>query len=209
MTYNATVKFSYITDSDDASSKYFPQMVDQQTITIEAPAQDLNVYQYYELFKNFLRAVGFAEYSIMDGGCRLAFNDENDPKQMGKLMEEYEMQDKQLYSSEDYVNLQETCDQLQSEITDLKAKLSRALNPDNPNYTDEEMDAMTAKTKVTQKTLLNAYKVCNDCGTEYGEYSVGCSSHWTGVCDVCGQLKPVTESRDYGYLAKGIKEIAK
>jgi len=209
MTYNAKIKFSYINDSEVTPSKYFPQMVDQQTITIEAPAQDLNVYQYYELFKNFLRAVGFAEYSIMDGGCRLAFNDENDPKQMGKLMEEYEMQDKQLYSTEDYENLQETREQLESEVTDLKARLSRAPNPDNPNYTDEEIEAIDFENKITKQTLLNAYKVCNDCGTKYGTYNVGCSSHWTGKCDVCEEVKPVTESRDYGYLAKGIRGIVK
>jgi hypothetical protein len=209
MTYNAKIKFCYINDSEVTPSKYFPEMVDRQTITIEAPAQDLNVHQYYELFKGFLRAVGFSEYSIADGALRLAFSDENDSNQTKRLMEEYELQDKQLYSTEDYENLQETCDQLQFEITDLKAKLSRALNPDNPNYTDEEMDAMTAETKVTKQTLMNAYKVCNDCGTKYGDYVAGMSSHWMGKCDVCGEGKAVTEARDYDYLQKGIKEISK
>lgn len=28
-----------------------------------------------------------------------------------------------------------------------------------------------------------------------------------GTCDVCGELKGVTEVRDYGYLAKGINEL--
>jgi 16S rRNA C1402 N4-methylase RsmH len=28
-----------------------------------------------------------------------------------------------------------------------------------------------------------------------------------GTCDVCGECKPVTETRDYGYLAKGINEL--
>ena len=32
---------------------------------------------------------------------------------------------------------------LEDEIYDLKAKLSRLEQPDNPNYTEEEMDAMT------------------------------------------------------------------
>ena len=31
---------------------------------------------------------------------------------------------------------------LRAEILNLKAQLSRALNPDNPQYTDEEMSAM-------------------------------------------------------------------
>jgi hypothetical protein len=54
--------------------------------------------------------------------------------------------------------------------------------------------------------LLRADIVCKDCGTEYGKYSVGCSSTWMGTCDVCGEAKPVTEVRDYGYLSKGIRE---
>jgi hypothetical protein len=136
--YNATVRLSYINDTDANPSKYFPEIVDKHTITIEAPAQDLNVHQHFELFKAFLRAMDFNEYSIMDGACRLAFNDSNDEKQMNKLMEEYELQDKQAYNDED-------CRAMEAEIRDLKAKLSRALNPDAPQYLPEEMDAMDAE----------------------------------------------------------------
>ena len=60
---------------------------------------------------------------------------------------------------------------------------------------------------VTLSTLLTAETVCSDCGAKYGKYSVGCSSIWQGTCDVCGQDKPVTEVRDYGYLQKGINEL--
>jgi hypothetical protein len=42
---------------------------------------------------------------------------------------------------------------------------------------------------------------------KYGKYSVGCSSVWEGTCNVCGEYKPVTETRDYGYLSKGISEV--
>ena len=55
--------------------------------------------------------------------------------------------------------------------------------------------------------LLTAEHVCRDCGDKYGKYSVGCSSHWQGQCDVCDEHKPVTEVRDWGYLTKGIKEL--
>ena len=91
MTYNATVKFSYTTDSQDSPSKYFPESVDRKTITIEAPAEDLNIHQYYELFKNFLAASGFCEYSIMDGACGVAFNDSNSEAQMKKVADEYDI----------------------------------------------------------------------------------------------------------------------
>ncbi len=55
--------------------------------------------------------------------------------------------------------------------------------------------------------LLTADVVCSDCGQKYGKYSVGCSSVWNGTCGVCGEDKPVTEVRDYGYLTKGINEL--
>jgi len=52
--------------------------------------------------------------------------------------------------------------------------------------------------------LTQADLVCRDCGDKYGKYSVGCSSIYEGQCEVCGEAKPVTEVRDWGYLAKGI-----
>ena len=101
MSYNATVKFQYVNDTEPSYSKHFPEIVDQMTVTIEAPAQDLNVWQYYELFKSFLRSVGFQDYSIMEGACRLAFNDGNREDDMKKMMEEYELQDKQIYTDQE------------------------------------------------------------------------------------------------------------
>jgi len=130
--YNATVKLCYINDTDANPSKYFPELVDRQTITIEAPACDLNVHQYFELFKGFLRAIGFDEYNIMDAGCRLAFNDSNDEAQMKKLMEEYELQDKQPYTYDNIIALED-------EIRDLKEKLARVL-PEQ--YDDEDIKAI-------------------------------------------------------------------
>lgn len=62
------------------------------------------------------------------------------------------------------------------------------------------------KKKLISK-LKNAYQVCKDCGSKYGVYSVGCSSSWTGNCDVCGEHKSVTEARDYAYLVTGIRKL--
>lgn len=59
------------------------------------------------------------------------------------------------------------------------------------------------------KKLEQACVVCRDCGLKYGVYSVGCSSVWEGVCNVCGETKPVTETRDYGYLVTGIRKLLK
>jgi hypothetical protein len=129
MTYNATVKLCYINDTETSHNKYFPEIVDKQTITIEAPAQDLNTHQYFELFKGFLRAIGFDDYGIMDGACRVAFNDSNREDDMEKLMKEYDLQDKQFYSVDDY-------NALLKEVEELKEKLARVL-PEQ--YDDEDI----------------------------------------------------------------------
>lgn len=142
MTYNAKVKLQYINDSEATPSKYFPELVDQMTVTIEAPASDLNVYQYYELFKSFLLSLGFQHYSVLEGACRLAFNDSVDEDVMKKLMEEYELQDKQIHTDAEYEELEEKALKTERKLLDLKAKLSRFQQQDNPQYTDEELEAM-------------------------------------------------------------------
>jgi DNA-binding protein H-NS len=119
---------------------------------------------------------------------------------MKKLADEYE-----LILAEDYrkklVEYDEQQDEeikkLEAEIKELKAKLA------------EVLPELYEQPSVTKQVLENAYTVCKDCGKKYGEYSVGCSSVWEGECDVCGETKPVTEKRDYGYLEKGIKELSK
>ena len=68
------------------------------------------------------------------------------------------------------------------------------------------MDSRSTRVK---KTLENAYKVCRDCGNEYGQYVKTVSSWWEDTCDVCGQHKPTTEARDFAYLKKGIEELSK
>jgi hypothetical protein len=130
MTYNATVKLCYINDTETSHNKYFPEIVDKQTITIEAPAQDLNVWQHFELFKSFLRAMGFDEYNIMEAACRTAFNDGNDEAKMKKIADEYE-----LILAEDYhkkirqydEQQDEEIKKLKAEICELKSKLADIL----------------------------------------------------------------------------------
>ena len=123
MSYNATVRLSYINDTEANPSKYFPEILDKQTITIEAPAQDLNTHQYFELFKGFLRAVGFDDYGIMDGACRIAFNDCNREDDMKKLANEYD-----IILTEDFVaKVEEIERKKDEEIAELKAKLARVL----------------------------------------------------------------------------------
>ena len=186
---------------------YDDQNLPEQQIIMQAPAEDLSTIQLFSLFRNFLLSIGYNEFSVMQGACNLAFNDCNNEESMKKIAEEYDLTMNELSKDnweERYWELQK---ETQKQILDLKAKLSRLENPDNPNYTDEEMEAMCAKHEVTKKTLEDAYKVCKDCGSKYGDYVAGLSSVWMGECDVCGQHKPVTEARDYDYLRKGITEL--
>jgi hypothetical protein len=145
-------------------------------------------------------SMGHNLQGIDKGALSLVFNDMRSMEDMRKAAEEYELK-----MAEDYAK---EFRKLEDEIYDLKAKLSRCQQPENPNYTDEEMDAMTAQNEVTAQTLKNAQVVCHDCGDKYGTYSVGCSSTWQGECGVCGETKGVTEVRDYAYLTKGIKELS-
>ncbi len=57
------------------------------------------------------------------------------------------------------------------------------------------------------KKLEQAGTSCKDCGVKFGTYSVGCSSSWNGKCGICGEDKIVTETRDYGYMRKGILQL--
>ena len=55
--------------------------------------------------------------------------------------------------------------------------------------------------------LTTADLICSDCGNKYGRYSVGCSTFHQGTCQVCGKTAPVTETRDFGYLQRGINTL--
>jgi hypothetical protein len=61
--------------------------------------------------------------------------------------------------------------------------------------------------KALLKKLENAYNTCFDCGKKYGVYSVGCSSVYTSTCNVCGETKPITETRDFAYFITGIRKL--
>ena len=195
MTYTAKITLKFDSTWEYTSGIYDNEMLPEEHITMRVPAQDLNTTQLFTLFTNFSRAIGHTEVGIMKGACSVAFNDMRSQEEMRKVAEEYDLK-----LVEDYRD--EVC-KLEAEVRDLKAKLSRLEQPDNSQYTDEEMDAMSAE------VLRNAGVVCHDCGDKYGVYSVGCSSTWEGTCGVCGETKGVTETRDYGYLQKGIKELSK
>lgn len=138
MTIEGSVKFIYETKTVGYPQYHeaYPDMIDDQTITMEVPSVEMNVYQYFNLFNSFLRAVGFDELNIMQGATGLAFSEMRKDEDMRKVADAHDLL---LQEQHD-----EIVAELQKEILSLKAKLSRLENPDNPNYTDEEMDAFSA-----------------------------------------------------------------
>jgi hypothetical protein len=206
MTYEAKITLKFDSTWEYTGGIYDDETLPEEHITMRVPAQDLNTTQLFTLFTNFARAIGHTEMSIMKGACSVAFNDMRSEEEMRKTAEEYD-----LILAEDYhkklveydVQQDKDIKELEAKVLNLKAKLSRLEQPDNSQYTDEEMDAMTVD------TLKNAEVVCFECGSKYGKYSVGCSSSWVATCNVCGKTRSVTETRDYGYLQKGIKELSK
>lgn len=135
MTYTAKITLKFDSTWEYTAGIYDDEMIPEQHITIEVPAQDLNSLQLFRLWESFMQAMGHNEQGIMKGACHLAFNDMRSQEDMRKIADEYDLK-----LSEDHMDI---VSDLEKEITDLKAKLSRLENPENPQYTDEEMDAMT------------------------------------------------------------------
>jgi hypothetical protein len=135
MTYTAKVTLKFDSTWESTRGIYDEEMIPEQHLTMEVPAEDLNSIQLFRVWESFMQAMGHNEVGIMKGACYVAFNEMRSEESMRKIAEEYD-----LVLSEDYAK---EINKLNSEIYDLKAKLSRLENPENPNYTDEEMDAMT------------------------------------------------------------------
>lgn len=96
MTYEAKVKLQF--DSKWTPGPYSdPDMLPEEHVVMEMPAEDLNTTQLFRWFSNFLRAIGHNEIGIMKGACATAFNDFNSPEDMRKVADEYD-----LYLAEDY-----------------------------------------------------------------------------------------------------------
>jgi len=139
MTYTAKIKLQYDGEWENTSkyySSYEDGMLPEEHITMEIPAEDLNTTQLFKFFSNFMRAIGHNEVGIMKGACFIAFNEMCKEEDMRKIADEFDLK-----LAEDY---HKEFNKLQDEIYDLKAKLSRYEQPNNSQYTEEEMDAMTS-----------------------------------------------------------------
>jgi hypothetical protein len=137
MTYSAKITLKYDSTWEQTRGIYDEEMIPEEHITFECSGEDLNAIQLFQLFEKFSLAMGHNAAGVAKGACYVAFNDMRSFEEMKRTAEEYD-----LVMKEDYIK--KVCE-LETEVRDLKAKLSRALNPDNPQYTDEEIDAMCAE----------------------------------------------------------------
>jgi hypothetical protein len=102
--------------------------------------------EYVHVFNSFLRSLGLAEYSIMKAELDAALDIEVYGEELViSLMQESEIMETsdhmiELFDVEE--KQKKEINRLQQQIIGLKAELSRIKNPENPQYTDEEMDAM-------------------------------------------------------------------
>ena len=138
MTYEAKITLKFDSTWEQTRGIYDEEEIPEEHITFECPAQDLNTIQLFQMFARFAGTMGHNETGIAKGACYVAFNEMRSVEQMRKTAEEYDLK-----LVEDYRD--EVC-KLEAEVRDLKAKLSRLEQPDNPNYTDEEMEAMSNET---------------------------------------------------------------
>ena len=169
MTYKATLKVSFDTEwtSTHYSSGFDDMMLPEEHYTFEVPAEDLNTYQLFRFFATVARAMGHDDINIMKGACGVAFSEDRSVENMRKVADEFELTlgedlkkkfDDMQQAEEEWARIKkgpmgtvlsdDEKEQLKLEILNLKAKLSRYENPDYPDYTEQEMDAMTAENEV-------------------------------------------------------------
>jgi hypothetical protein len=139
MTYTAKVTLKYDSTWEQTRGIYDEEMIPEEHITFEAPVEDINSIQLFQLFAKFALSMGHNETGIAKGACYVAFNDMRSIEDMRKTAHEYD-----LMLDEDYHKKLEEYDadqdkeikKLEAEIRQLKEKLARVLpqeyeQPDN------------------------------------------------------------------------------
>ena len=164
--YKARLKVSFDTEwtTTHYSSGFDDMMLPEEHYTFEIPAEDINTYQLFDFFATVARAMGHDDINIMKGACNLAFGEHRREEDMRKVADEFELTlgedlkgkfEDWKEAEEEWARLKkgpmgtvlpdDEKEQLKLEILDLKAKLSRCQNPDAEQYTEEEVEAMTAE----------------------------------------------------------------
>ena len=108
-----------------------------------------DMFLFATFFNNFLKSLGFSDRTILKAELRMATDKNcNDSKMIDEILETEGLVDSFDHTQE-ILDLEqkhkEELDQYEAEIIRLKAKISRLEDPDNPQYTDEELVAMYTK----------------------------------------------------------------
>ena len=145
MTYKAKLRVHFDAEwTSNGYGVYDDESLPEEHYTFEIPTEDLNSIQLFRFFGTIARTMGHCEQGIMKGACSLAFNDMRSFEDMKKVADEYD-----LFLAEEYRNkvipLENENYEREKQVRDLKAKLSRCENPDAEQYTEEEVEAMTAE----------------------------------------------------------------
>ena len=149
MTYTAKVTLKYDSTWEQTRGIYDEEMIPEEHITFEAPVEDINSIQLFQLFAKFALSMGHSEAGIAKGAAYAAFNDMRSIEDMRKTANEYD-----LMLDEDYTkklaeyDAQQDRDiaKLEKEIKELKAKLAEILpeqygNRDYPRDDGSEWDS--------------------------------------------------------------------
>lgn len=113
MTYEAKIKVQFDSKWTYTGAYSDDDMLPEEHITMEIPAEDLNTTQVFRFFSNFMRAIGHSELNIMKGACGTAFSDWNSKEDMRKVAEEYDLVlvEDLSHKIDEAVNLQKELDQ--------------------------------------------------------------------------------------------------
>jgi hypothetical protein len=164
MTSEGYVKFEYFSKSVPPYYNHssFPELLDDEKITIETPCLEMNYHQYAGMFKKFLMAVGFDEKNVMQAGCSLAFNEGYSEKLMQEVAEEYDLImvedfpkkiEERMNHEKSYYEKQLQNEKQRATIWEERYHaIYRKLKEIVPevNYTEEEVDSMCKENAISE-----------------------------------------------------------
>lgn len=88
MSPNGSITFSY--KINEPPYKLNEDLVHKKEVIVRTDLIDLNVHQYYTLFKDFLKGIGFSEYVIADGAAGALFDEFTPDETLKKLSDKYD-----------------------------------------------------------------------------------------------------------------------
>tara|TARA_R110000772_G_scaffold173047_1_gene284969 strand:+ start:254 stop:703 length:450 start_codon:yes stop_codon:yes gene_type:complete len=145
MTYKAKVTLKYeSTWEHKIGSTFGEDILPEENVTYEFPVEDATSYQVFRAFSKFMYMIGHNEEGISRGAASIAFSEDRSTADMQKTADYFDLVLAEVHGKK-VIELENKIYAQEDEIRDLKAKLSRLENPDAEQYTEEEMDAMSAE----------------------------------------------------------------